>query len=293
MNKILILSSSQLDKSKHDALLDLFSNQKKVKVVINKYSDICIDIRDNKIKISDSKGDDIKDYSFVYFFTRGRYSFIAFAIAQYLKLHNIQFIDSEVGDIHMVSKLNEFILLSNKNIPVIDTFYASQEYILLNFENNPIFSYPFIMKDILGRKGRNNYLIKNYIELKQILEINPKIDFVIQPYIENDCDYRILTFDFKARLIIKRSRKNNLTHLNNISNGAVAEIIPIKTFNKEIVSIAEKASKVLKRNLAGVDILIVNKDNYYILEVNNSPQIITGSFIKEKKEILRKYLLSK
>jgi len=294
MKEILILATSQHKKTEIEkAVSYLFKNRKQISTKILTYKDICIEIEKNQVKIFDSQGNDIKKYSLVYFFNRADFMYMALAIAQYLNKHKVKFIDNELGCQFSINKLNSFLRLCYGDIPVINSFYASPQYLLDTFEYKPVYEYPFIMKDLMGRKGNNNFLIKSYAELKEVLTKNLEMTFVIQPFIENNCDYRILTFDFKAKLIIKRSRTNNQTHLNNTSVGGCAEIVSMKIFDKKIIQIAQKASKVLKRNIAGVDILIDKQGKCFVLEVNPSPQLLTGSFLVEKGDLLKKYLLSK
>jgi RimK family alpha-L-glutamate ligase len=294
MKKILILTTSQNKKIEIEAdLLYLLKKQKNISLRVLTYDEICIKIENNKVQIFDSMHKDIKDYSLVYFFNRGYFMYITLTVAQYLRENEVKFIDTEEYCRFSINKLNSFVRLSYENIPVIDSFYASSEYLISTFDKNPVYKYPFILKDLMGKKGNNNFLIKSYSELKNILERNQKIIFILQPFIENNCDYRILTFDYKAKLIIKRSRTKNKTHLNNTSVGGYAELVPIKGFNKKIIQIAQKAAKVLNRNIAGVDIIIDKNGKFFVLEVNPSPQILTGSFVTEKRKILKEYLISK
>lgn len=294
MKKILILSASQKYYSdQKEKLLSIFKDDNSIEVTFKTYKEICLEIEDNKVNVYTTDNIELNDYTFVYFFTQGDFKFIAFAIAQYLIEKSIPFIDLESNTNYAINKINEFILLAYKDIPLIDSFYSSKEYILSTFENNPRYQYPFVMKDVTGKKGMNNFLVKNYSELSKIFEEKSDIQFVIQPFIQNDCDYRILTFDFKSKMIIKRTRKDDSTHLNNTSTGGIAEIISIDSLDKEIISVAEKSAKILNRNLAGVDVVIDNKGRFFILEVNSSPQLITGTFVEEKMELLKEYLLSK
>src|SRR5690606_7203466 len=90
-----------------------------------------------------------------------------------------------------------------------------------------------------------------------------------------------LVFGKKAELII--GRKSSSTHLNNTSAGGQATLIDATSDNVEVRRLAVKAAVALNRQVAGVDLIQhTGNGKWYILEVNNSPQLAGGAY-KDKK----------
>jgi glutathione synthase/RimK-type ligase-like ATP-grasp enzyme len=89
-------------------------------------------------------------------------------------------------------------------------------------------------------------------------------------------------------LVIKRTAAEG-THLNNTSQGGSAELMA--ELPEEVISFAKKIASELKMTIAGVDAL-QNKDTseYFFLEVNSQPQLVTGAFVPEKIERLKQFL---
>jgi glutathione synthase/RimK-type ligase-like ATP-grasp enzyme len=94
--------------------------------------------------------------------------------------------------------------------------------------------------------------------------------------------------------VIERARRNDKTHLNNTSQGAPAKIVSLETIPPELRRASTKAAKILEREIAGVDILQdKNTGLWYCLEVNDGPQLASGSFIKEKNVAFAEFLQRK
>lgn len=62
---------------------------------------------------------------------------------------------------------------------------------------------------------------------------------------------------------------------------------------KSVKGTKVSASKALNIKLAGADIMQNNKTNdYTVLEVNRTPQLITGTFVDEKQKIIQNLIHS-
>jgi D-alanine-D-alanine ligase-like ATP-grasp enzyme len=60
---------------------------------------------------------------------------------------------------------------------------------------------------------------------------------------------------------------------------------------REAADLVRRAARVSRRQVAGIDILKDKESGqWYVLEVNTSPQIFTGSFVKEKREAFAKFI---
>jgi len=93
----------------------------------------------------------------------------------------------------------------------------------------------------------------------------------------------------QIKMAIKRVAQEG-THLSNTSKGGAAIAVEVDKIAPETLRDAETIAKLLNRELTGVDMIIDSTTNkHYFLEANNMPQISTGSFVKDKAQILSDY----
>lgn len=232
---------------------------------------------------------DIAEFDFVVFVYTGTKREYAIAAARYLEYKNTPFIDRYLRRAVPAGKLACAMQRSLKDVSVIPTLGASSGNGLLNslkiFEE--FNKFPLILKEDVGKKGQNNFLVKSKDELRNILNKHKDLKFVLQPYIENDGDYRFLVMGSSVRLSFKRSGDKTKTHLNNTSSGASVTKLNLEDVPQEILSLAKQAAAVDRLSVAGVDLIEDRTSGkYMVLEVNISPQLITGELAEEK---LRSY----
>ncbi len=134
------------------------------------------------------------------------------------------------------------------------------------------FSFPLIVKGSGGRKGRGVFLVNERKGIiKALSELPQESSFVVREFIPNDGDIRIFTVGYKAIGAMKRVPAEG-EFRSNISQGGHGEPFDLRE-NPEIRDIAEKASRVMQVEVAGVDIIIhKNTGRPYILEINPAPQ---------------------
>lgn len=250
-------------------------------------------ITPEKISAFDSmSGHDLKDYSLVYFRAWAASKANTGICALYLNHHGIKYYDSEAITHRSFSKLDQYMRLWLAGLPVPATFQGLPQSILKVLGKAP-FDFPVILKtNAGGRRGLDNYLAKDQAEAEKILSQPPEDgQFMAQAFIPNNCDYRILVFGGEAKLVIKRSRDTATTHVNNTSQGASAAIVPQSELGDKIIKEAIKAAAILKREIAGVDV-VIDKTNgkHYFLEVNRKPQLNEGSFVEEKMKLFAEYI---
>ena len=114
---------------------------------------------------------------------------------------------------------------------------------------------------------------------------------IAQQYIDNDGDYRVLVFGKKIALVIYRTRTDETTHLNNTSQGGRAELMPKTVLPESIRKKCITVAKLLKREVAGVDVVQDKQTGlWYCLEVNDSPQLTTGTYVNEKQAAFAKFI---
>ena len=259
--------------------------------------DVKIKIKNNKLYIRDAiTGMNLKELSALYIANWRINPEISMAIVTYLRRHNIPVINPEIGKYLPLTKLGEFVLMSNKDIPLPDSVFLRHKHIKKAIKKNKLpFSFPFIAKSTNGSMGSNNWLIKSNEDLLRAMEEAPESLFVLQEFIPNDFDYRILVFGGVPRMVIKRSRVSDDTHVNNTSKGGDGIIVALKDMDPKVIEIAIKAASAVGRmELGGVDIVINNiTGKPYVLEVNKSPQIETGSNVQRKLDVFSEYVMER
>lgn len=124
----------------------------------------------------------------------------------------------------------------------------------------------FVLKWIYGFKGANVFLIQNKEQLNEVLKKYSKKELLEQEFIKADYEYKVITVGYKALpAVLKFDIKDEGFKLEYYKYKVVkSSSVP------KIVLAAEKAAKLLGRELSKIDILQKGK-NLYILEVNRFP----------------------
>jgi len=256
--------------------------------------ELVIRIVDNKLSVTESlTGRDLASFDAVYFELWYKAQQQALAAGAYLDRKKVPFFAKEVLRVLPNTKLGEFAILSDNELPLPDTFVSSKRQTLAQFKTNPPLAYPIIVKSSTGFGGRKNYLVHSYKELKAVYKAHPDDIFIIQAFIPNEYDYRCLMLGGEIEVVIKRQRQGD-THLNNASKGAETTLIDPATLTPEQIRDVKKAATLLHReDLSGVDLLFDAKTGqHYILEVNQAPQIETGAHVPTKTAALLRYIHS-
>lgn len=137
------------------------------------------------------------------------------------------------------------------------------------------YDFPLIVKVPDGRQGRGVYKVGTCEELARVVDeiTKDKKACVIREFIPNNGDIRVFTVGYRAIGAMKRTPKEG-DFRSNISQGGKGENYSLEA-NLEVRELAEKASRVTRTEVAGVDIIINKKTGKpYILEVNPGPQFI-------------------
>lgn len=250
---------------------------------------------DNSAVFIRQSGKDISEFDLVIFVYTGSKKEYAIAAARYLEYKNIPFIDRYLKRAIPAGKLACGMQRSLRGVEIIPTLGATSGNGLLNslalLKGMSVFELPLIVKADVGRKGQNNFLVRTRTELREILKENKDVSFVVQPFVENDGDYRFLVMGSEVRLAFKRSGDKTKTHLNNTSIGASVEKVDLGSMPKEVIALAKLAAAVDRLSVAGVDLIEDKRTGRWaVLEVNVSPQLITGEFAEEKTEAYAKMI---
>ena len=157
-------------------------------------------------------------------------------------------------------------------------------------------------------KGRGVRLVKTKKDLLDIVLEYKKLAnrFILRQFIPNDGDIRVFIVGYKAIGAMYRHPKQG-DFRSNISQGGYGEVFDLKQ-NIKVKKIAEKVAKLLRAEIAGVDVMLHKiTGKPYILEVNHGPQFtglehytkinaakkIIEYFEKKRKKDLAKRFLEK
>ena len=251
--------------------------------------DLIISVGTQNFEIVDSKNEkDLKNYDLVVL--RGaefsRIFDVLMAISEYCQMHNISLVN-DYSQSFDFSKLSQAVRLFAAGVPTPQTLYVSKAIFYQNFKIP--FEVPCIMKDVHGAHGNDNYVIESIEQALEIVRKRPEIRFIMQPFIPNDGDYRILLLGEQGICIHRKAVEG--THLNNTSQGGSAELVDFASVDESLLQSARDAAKILNMTCAGVDIIIDRQTKQqYVLEVNSQPQLISGAFLNEKKQLATDFL---
>ncbi|MDO4872405.1 MAG: hypothetical protein Q4A27_03225 [bacterium] len=253
-------------------------------------SELFFELNKEKVAIyHPEKQFDLHDFDLVIIRHIGKMAVEAHAITAYCEFFGIKYTDKYLNRLLLDNKMStEFALWFSgvKNWP--HTFYGNLDEMKRRFGE---FGGKAILKDNEGSKGRLNFLVKSVEEIQQIQDENPDVRFVLQEFIPNNSDLRVLVLGDEVSMVIERKSGGD-SHLNNTSQGGRAQILPFESVSKEILEISKKAAKFTKLQVAGVDVMLDSRNgDIYLLEVNNAPQISSGSFMEEKAEKYAKFLV--
>jgi glutathione synthase/RimK-type ligase-like ATP-grasp enzyme len=258
--------------------------------------DLQIYFKNDSMRIVESMtGMDLREFDLVYFELFHKAQQQALAAAKYLERHGIEYFTPEVSRFTPLSKLGQQALLADQNLPLPDGITTSAWQFKKLFRKNAPLAFPFVLKSIQAFGGNNNFLIHSYAELVAILDKHKTDTFIAQPFIPNDFDYRVLILGGEIKLVIKRARQNDTTHLNNTSQDADADF-----FEADVLTEAQKndsiraATIVGREQFCGLDLLI-NKETgeHVVLEVNEAPAIQLGAAPERKMLAMLEFMSMK
>ncbi len=132
--------------------------------------------------------------------------------------------------------------------------------------------YPIVVKRVYGSMGKGVFLAKNRSELEKLFNEFCREPHLYQKFVNDKVGEDIRVITVGGKVVAAMKRKNLYDFRSNVELGGVGEKI---TLSKEQINIAEKASKVLGLDYAGIDIIGEN----LICEVNSN------AFFKEFERV--------
>jgi glutathione synthase/RimK-type ligase-like ATP-grasp enzyme len=250
-----------------------------------------VTVGDGSFVVADTKsGRDLKEFDAV--FIRGvglkNYADVVKAVSMYAHLHNVP-ITNDYSDVKDTSKLSQAAMFFTAGLPSAQCVYASGS--VLEGKHELPFSFPCIMKASFGAHGNDNHVVHSLEEARGIAAARPGISFVLQRFVPNDGDFRILVAGDRE-LVIHRKASGD-THLNNTSQGGTGQLVEASSLPAEIIEQSHKIAELMHMDLAGVDALAdKNTGEFYFLEVNSQPQLMSGVYIDEKVRLMGYFLES-
>ena len=151
--------------------------------------------------------------------------------------------------------------------------------------------FPIVVKKCFGAFGEGVYLARNAEDLRALRASLLREPHLYQEFVDcGGCDVRVITIGGKAVVAMKRRAATPGEFRANAELGGRGEAIPL---TEEIREIAETASRALKADFAGVD-LLWDKEGYLVTEVNSNAHFrlireVTGV---EIAALYAKYILS-
>lgn len=286
--KIIVLGKKDFGEKNDPALLaDAIGRGQGIEARVVYWEDLLIHVAGTNLSIRDTvSGEELAECDLVVAvgWFQGLYRDLAFTVARYLEAKNVRCWNSEMIKQRSTSKLSTIAILALSGLPVPETYFAVYGKTLKS--GLASLSYPVIIKHVASSRGRKNYREQSEKEARQRLEGIKW--YMLQEYIPNKSDLRLWVFGGKAVLALRRTRQNDLTHLNNTAQGAKAELVEIADLSSSLIKAAETSTHLLHREVAGVDVINDEaEDNFVIFEVNVFPQLTSGSFVPHKLSLLR------
>ena len=273
-----------------NSFFSIVAEKSKSEIILERYKKLNFEIdRDGRPYISLPDGRDLATMGLVYFKAYSLYLEHALTIAKYLQFHKVPFIDKELVESVSRSKLSELFILANNGISV------PQTKVIFGHNNVPsydelsrLFGEKIVIKDAVADRGKNNFLIideDSYVKtLDRLRGVNI---FIIQRFVENDGFLRVLMMGGEAVQIIKREpvlHKDSLrAHLNKPHGGMNAHELDVANFDTDVIALVRHATNVMRRNVAGVDIIQdKSSKKWYVLEVNYNPEVVNGVYASQR-----------
>ena len=186
-------------------------------------------------------------------------------LAEWAAVKGIRVIERTlVEDNYVKSKLYDLWKLAEAGLPVPASIQAMHmEAAEKSFSK---MNWPTVAKGVHGAQGRWVFKVDTIKEAKKQLKDGMVGIFVFQEFLSIQDEYRVIVIGGKYLGAMKKFGVNG-DFRRNLSLGSTAEVAEI---DAGLRTLCESAAKVLKSEIAGVD-LVITGGKPYILEVNRRP----------------------
>lgn len=201
-------------------------------------------------------------------------------------------VDTEIGlnnsaSTHIaMSKSLTYDVLQKSKVPAVEHIYLANPD--ARFSNNDPYLlaercfYEFnkhvVLKQDNGAQGNNVYKVDEINDLHTRLRdlFALQLNASIGPFYEAEVEYRVVTFNHQARVILGKKRVDSWKH--NLINGAVAIEIEDRAKVEALSKLAAQTSKAMGLDFCSVDILDTNQ-GLLVIEVN--PKVMLDEYCKQ------------
>ena len=297
MKKLLVISTKRTA-NVEKMLAHLRQQLPTIRVDYVTYDDLIFSFIDGTPRVHVEGFDaDLADYDMAYFKSSVMYDVTA-AYVQYALRHGLKVTDESKADYPGVSKLYAYSIIAAEGIAVPNTLFMTPHRATLAYDTYvETLGVPFVLQGIHASRGDINEVVRSREDFDRITSAAvlhvPRQYLVGQSFIPNDGDLRILVFGDTVRLVIHRMRVDDSTHLNNTSQGGAATIVPLDDLPGQVIADSNKAAQLMQLGIAGVD-MVQHKETgkWYCFEVNEGPQMATGSHREQKWNQLARYFMT-
>lgn len=217
---------------------------------------------------------------------------IALSVAMYANANNVKVLNSEVLYTRSRSKLSQYVVAALSGINMTPFLFCKDISLLRGEINSWQGGYPVIAKGVQASRGNDNHKLNNKDELLATIEHSNDIDgpwFVVQGFVPNNGDYRVIVMGDEVKMVIHRQAGGD-SHLNNTSKGGLATNVEVEKLPTKVQEQCVTLAKALRREVTGVDVIQhIDSGEFFLLEINNMPQLATGTFVSEKMSALDSY----
>jgi len=218
---------------------------------------------------------------------------IAHSVAIYMQANNRVVMNTEALHTRSRSKLSQYVIAAINSISLTAFLFAKNKKVFRdNFSSLWSGGYPVILKGALSNRGNDNYLAKEEGEAFSLIDATEDEGpfLIAQGYVPNNGDYRVIVMGDQVEYVIHRMSTDE-SHINNISKGGAGEEIDPSLLPETVREQCIDLAKQLHREVAGVDIIKHRETGqFYLLEINNMPQMATGYMVGHKLKQLDNYL---
>lgn len=301
MKKVLILSRKD-DRSNYDNkdtyIKALKGVDTKCTYSFDEYENLLFWYDGNDLKVQLGNSDvDIASFDAVFlvgWFQLKIHEDIALSVSKYLIAKGITVLNSEASFVRSRSKLSQYVIAAINDISMTPFLFSMTSSVLAAaISTKWQHGYPVIMKGVQSSRGDDNYLVENQKDAHKYamtMQLDHSPWFVIQKFIPNEGDYRIIVMGDKVTAVIHRQSISD-SHLNNTSKGGQAKLTDASILPPEIIEQSVRLAALLRREVTGVDMIReTGTSNFYLLEINNMPQLATGSYVTDKLTRLDSYI---
>ena len=292
MKRILILVSQKRINAKLVAYLNLrLSN--KAKVVRRTFEDVVIEVSKGDVGVWIGK-EPIKNFDLVYFRkTGGKYIVLAEAMAICLEHLKIPYIDTTFGKIGPGSKLTSLARLAVNDLPIIPSYFCLADKISeLSSKMVKKLGSVIVAKELRSQYSKGIFVLREKADFERLLRkgwAKKESQFLFQKFVELKSEYRLLVLGEKVVSVQKMTRDLSGFRAK-IDYDLEEKYLNVNAIPISVRNTAVKAARVLDIQIAGIDVLLDQNNEWKLLEVNRGPAFTQDADISPEMKEVAKYL---